>query len=334
MRFRNIGRFAVLMGLGATFFGTVPLVSAQQALAETAGKDGSDTPAEGKEKPVEAGKKETSSRKTNSMTEVYSSANEGAGLGTLTRNFLGDQRQIWTSPLNLRLSDAQWLLPIGSFAAGMFATDYELSRRISKDPSTISRYKNISDVGVGALIGGAGGMWVLGHMKHNEHWSETGFLAGEAGLNSLLAVEALKYSLRRERPYQGDGTGPFFQSGGTSFPSEHSAAAWAVAGVIAHEYPGPLTKIAVYGLASLVSISRVRAHQHFNSDVFIGSLIGNMVAQDVYAHHFNPELGGTAWRSMRQTIKGDGPLPTSSYGSPYVPLDSWVYPVLDRLYAL
>src|SRR5215467_11069902 len=128
-------------------------------------------------------------------------------------------------------------------------------------------------------------------MKHNEHWSETGFLAGEAGLNSLLAVEALKYSLRRERPYQGGGTGAFFQPGGTSFPSEHSAAAWAVAGVIAHEYPGPLTKIAVYGLASLVTISRVRAKQHFNSDVLVGSMIGNLVAQNIYSRHHDPELG-------------------------------------------
>jgi membrane-associated phospholipid phosphatase len=310
-----------------------PLTLAQQSLTGTSAKGDSDTPLEGKEKRIEAAK-ETSSKKTETMTEVYSGTDARTGLGTLTRDFLGDQKRIWTSPAHLEFTDAQWIVPIASFSAGLFVTDAEYSKHLSKDPNTISRYKNISDVGVGALIGGAGGMWVLGHMKHNEHWSETGFLAGEAAIGSLVAVEGMKYSLRRERPYQGDGAGAFFQPGGTSFPSEHSAAAWAVAGVIAHEYPGPLTKIAVYGLASLVSISRVKARQHFNSDVFIGGLIGNMVAQDVYTHHFNPELGGTAWRSMRQTVKGDGTLPPSSYGSPYVPLDSWVYPVLDRLYAL
>jgi membrane-associated phospholipid phosphatase len=334
MRFRSIARFAVQVGLGATLLWVAPLASGQQALAETADKDSSHTLPEGNEKPVEAPKKETSSKKTDSMAEVYSSANEGTGLGSLTRNFLEDQKRIWTGAAHLKFTDAQWIVPIATLSTGLFVTDAEYSKHLSKDPNTISRYKNISDVGVGALIGGAGGMWVLGHMKHNEHWSETGFLAGEAAIGSLVAVEGLKYSLRRERPYQGNGSGAFFQPGGTSFPSEHSAAAWAVAGVIAHEYPGPLTKIAVYGLASLVSISRVRAHQHFNSDVFIGGLIGNMVAQDVYTRHFNPELGGTAWRSMRQTVKGDGPLQPSSYGSPYVPLDSWVYPVLDRLYAL
>src|SRR6266436_1698869 len=48
--------------------------------------------------------------------------------------------------------------------------------------------------------------------------------------HEVVAVEGLKYSLRRERPFQGDGGGSFFQSGGTSFPSEHAAAAWSVAG--------------------------------------------------------------------------------------------------------
>jgi len=334
MRFRNMARIAALVGVGARLFGEAPLASAQQAVTGAPVTNASDTPAEGKEKPVETVKKETSSKKTDSMPEVYTGTDTRTGLGALTRDFLGDQKRIWTSPAHLEFADAQWIVPIAGFSTGLFFTDAEYSKHLSRDPNTISRYKNVSDVGVGAMIGGAGGMWVLGHMKHNEHWSETGFLAGEAAINSLVMVEGLKYSLRRERPYQGDGTGTFFQSGGTSFPSEHSAAAWAVAGVIAHEYPGPLTKIAVYGLASLVSISRVRARQHFNSDVFIGGLIGNMVAQDVYTRHFNPELGGTAWRSMRQTVKGDGPLQPSSYGSPYVPLDSWVYPVLDRLYAL
>src|SRR6266850_7436415 len=192
------------------------------------------------------------------------------------KDFLSDQKQIWTSPLRLRFSDTEWLVPLSGISAGLFVTDSDFSRHLSRDPKTISHYKTLSDVGVAALIGGAGGMWLLGHAKHNDHWSETGFLAGEAALNSLVVVEGLKYSFRRERPFQGDGTGPFFQNAGTSFPSEHAAAAWSVAGVIAHEYPSPFVKTIAYGLASLVDISRVRGHQHFPSDVLIGSVIGNL----------------------------------------------------------
>ena len=177
-------------------------------------------------------------------------------------------------------------------------------------------------------------MWLLGHVKHNEHWSETGFLAGEAALNSLVAVESFKYSLRRERPYQGNGAGSFFQNGGTSFPSEHAAAAWSVAGVIAHEYPSPFVKVMAYGLASLVTVSRVKAHQHFPSDVLVGSVIGNLVAQNIYSRHHDPNLGGgewSSWNAIARAFESSGP---QNLGSPYVPLDSWIYPALDRLAGL
>ena len=173
-------------------------------------------------------------------------------------------------------------------------------------------------------------MWLLSYPSHNEHWRETGLLAGQAALNSLVAVEALKYSLGRNRPLQGDGAGQFFQ-GGTSFPSEHAAAAWAVAGVIGHEYPGPLPKVLAYGLASLVSYSRIRAEQHFPADVFVGSIVGSLIAQQVYTHHHDPELGGDTWRYIGDVLRGDGQASPQNQGSPYVPLDSWVYPALDRL---
>jgi membrane-associated phospholipid phosphatase len=251
----------------------------------------------------------------------------------LVGRFVDDQRMIWTSPARLRFSDTEWLVPLSGITAGLFVTDREFSKHLSRNPTTISHYKTLSNAGVGALIGGAGGMWLLGHAKHSEHWSETGFLAGEAALNSLVAVEGLKYSLRRERPFQGDGGGSFFHSGGTSFPSEHAAAAWSVAGVIAHEYPGPLSKIMAYGLASLVSVSRVRAHQHFPSDVLVGSVIGNLVAQSIYSRHHDPDLGGGEWRSISQLFRGDGTYSAGNQGSPYVPLDSWIYPAIQRLAA-
>jgi hypothetical protein len=249
------------------------------------------------------------------------------GLG---KEFLLDQEQIWTSPAKLQFSDTQWLVPLSGIAAGLFVTDTDYSKHLSHNPSTISHYKTVSDAGIGALIGGAGGMWLLGHVKHNEHWSETGFLAGEAALNSLVAVETFKYSLGRERPYQGNGTGPFFQ-GGTSFPSEHAAAAWSVAGVIAHEYPSPFMKIMAYGMASLVDYSRIRGRQHFPSDVFVGSIMGNLIAQNIYSRHHDPDLGGEAWKSISQIFRGDSTYSPANQGSPYVPLDSWIYPALDRL---
>jgi Capsule assembly protein Wzi/PAP2 superfamily len=299
---------------------------------------------QGEERAAEASKESSSvpkAKESNAGEKIVTDPDSGSefnaarplSLKALGKEFLRDQEQIWTSPAKLRLSDVQWLVPLSGITAGLFVTDASYSKSLSHNPTTISHYNTLSNAGIGALIGGAGGMWVLGHVKHNEHWSETGFLAGEAALNSLVMVESLKYPLGRERPYQGNGTGPFFQ-GGTSFPSEHAAAAWSIAGVIAHEYPSPFVKIMVYGLASLVDFSRVHGRQHFPSDVFVGSVMGNLIGQNIYSRNHDPGLGGEAWKSISQMFKSEGNLTASNMGSPYVPMDSWVYSAFERLAAM
>jgi len=290
--------------------------------------------AEHKEKQIETGQKlrEKASETFHDEKKQPDYSSTSHRWSSLRKDFLQDQEQIWTSPSKLRIEDANWLMPVAGISAGLLVTDRDFSRRFSQNPTTISHYNTQSNLGMAALAGASGAMWLIGRAKHNGHWSETGFLAGEAALNSLVAVEGIKYSLGRERPIQGNGAGRFFE-GGTSFPSEHAAAAWSIAGVIAHEYPGPFTKIMVYGLASLVSVSRVRARQHFPSDVFVGSLLGNLIAQDIYTRRHDPELGGTEWKSLSRFFRNDTGRSLGHMGSPYVPLDSWVYPALDRLIA-
>ncbi len=277
--------------------------------------------------------------------KATASATQGAGLppknnktgndaSRVLIDFVHDEKDLWTSPRKLRFADTTWLVPFSGMTAGLFVTDSDVNRHLSQDPTKVSHFNTLSNAGVAALVGGAGGMWLLSHYNHNEHWRETGFLAGEASVHSLLMTEALKYSFRRERPNQDNGSGSFFQAGGTSFPSEHSAAAWSVAGVVAHEYPGPLTKLFAYGAASLVSYSRIRAQKHFPSDVAIGALLGELAAHQVYKKRHNPELGGDAWNGPASFFYNDGHAKPGFIGSPYVPLDSWIYPALDRLAAL
>jgi len=251
----------------------------------------------------------------------------------LGERLLLDDEQIWTSPTHLRWPDVNWLVPLSGITTGMFATDADLSRHISHNPTTTRHFNTISNASVAGLLGSAGAMWVLSYPKQDQHWRETGFLAGEAVLNSFVVVEAMKYPLGRERPFEGNGNGEFFK-GGASFPSEHAAAAWAAAGVVAHEYPGPLTKIAVYSLATLVDYSRYRARQHFPSDIFIGSVIGNLVAEGVYNQHHDASLRGSSWDPFRKFLSDSTTRSSTNMGSPYVPLDSWIYPALDRLAAL
>src|SRR5437016_5082569 len=303
--------------------GAAPLFSAPMARLSSAQEQASEAATE----------KHDSSSKAD-QTEAHSIAKTSGGTQPgLLKRFLDDQQRVWTSPAKLRIPDTEWLVPLSGFTAGLVVTDSDFNKSLSHNPKTINRYNNISNASLAALVGGAGGMWLLSHETHNEHWRETGFLSGEAALNSLVVVEGMKYSFGRQRPDEGSGYGQVFK-GGVSFPSEHAAAAWSVAGVIAHEYPGTFTKILAYGLASLVDISRLKAQKHFPSDVVVGTVIGNLVAQNIYSRHHDFDLGGGEWRSISQIFRGDGTHSPANQGSPYVPLDSWIYPALDRLAAM
>jgi len=78
----------------------------------------------------------------------------------------------------------------------------------------------------------------------------------------------------------------------------------------------------------------VRAEKHFPSDVAVGAMLGQLAAYHIYKRHHDPELGGAEWRSIGEIIRGSGELSPANEGSPYVPLDSWVYSAFDRLIAL
>ena len=251
----------------------------------------------------------------------------------LARHLAHDQQQFWSSPFQLRKpATLKDVLPFAGLTAALIAGDRWLSKQTPSGSNTLQRSKSISNYAAFSLIGLAGGSYVLGSLRHNDHLAETGFLSGEAALNSAFVAYTLKQSLRRQRPYQSDGNGNFFHTG-NSFPSEHAAIAWSVASVVAHEYPGPLTKVAVYGLASAVTLTRVTGKQHFPSDVLVGSALGWYFGRQVYRAHHDRELGGSAWGSIFEK-SGDAPRSPAAMGSPYVPLDSWVYTALERLTAL
>ena len=262
------------------------------------------------------------------------SANEIQNTVTgLPVQLLHDQTHLWTSPSRARFTDATYLVPIGGLAAAFFATDSDFSRHLSNDPNHLLTFRHISDYGAISMIGGSAGLYFIGLTTHNAHQRETGFLSGESAIDSLAITEALKFATGRQRPVDGNGRGKFWR-GGASFPSEHAALAWSVAGIVAHEYPSPLMKLFSYGLATTISVSRVEARQHFPSDILVGAALGYLVSSQVYARHHNPQLRGGTWELP--AVRQDRPShwPSKYMGSPYVPLDSWIYPALERLTAL
>lgn len=252
-------------------------------------------------------------------------------LKDLPRNLVIDQKEFWTSPLHWTLKDVTWLVPLTGVTAGSIALDGTMERGLPKGANLIHRSRQLSDYGVAGLAGLDGGFYLFGAVTHNEHLRETGLLGGEAAVNALGVSSFLQQVTQRERPFEGSGNGRFWE-GGTSFPSDHAAVAWSLASVIAREYPGPLTKLFAYGAASAVSAERVTGRKHFPTDALIGSALGWYVGRQVYNRHHNFELGGE--QSPARSSFDEERRTSANRGSPYVPLDSWIYPALDRLAAL
>src|SRR5271166_2095469 len=259
-------------------------------------------------------------------------------LSYLAQNLVSDEKKIWTAPLHLRAlntEDRKWFAVFGVGTLGLEAADKTIMRQLGS--SAVAPSSAFSNYALGSMVASAASLYLRGAITRDDHARETGLLAGEAALNSIIVAETMKGAFQRPRPNAAQaGT---FGAGGNSFPSEHALAAWSIASVIAREYPGPLTKVLAYGAATGISLSRVAARQHFPSDVVVGSALGYLIGRYVYREHHDPELPGANVHSFMESLAQE-PAPReharrpAEFGSPSVPLDSWVYAALDRLAAL
>ena len=213
-------------------------------------------------------------------------------VGTPKRILL-DQKAIWTSPLHLKPQDAIWLLPLAAVTGTMIGSDqHTMNDLIHINPTISTTSPHVSNASVGALGALPASMYLWSLTHHAPQAHETGLLSGEALVDSLAVSEAIQLVTLRDRPNVNNAKGNFFSSSPLdgSFPSNHATAAWAMAAVVGDEYPGWLTRTAVYGLATTVSVSRVLAEQHFPSDVLVGSVAGWLIGHYVYHAHHNYAL--------------------------------------------
>lgn len=255
-------------------------------------------------------------------------------LKSLPRNLFIDQKNLVTAPFHLTYSHWQWTVPIGFATAALLATDAAVERHVPTNPKTVSHAVTFSNAGVGAMAGIGAGMYLWGYATNRDQPREIGLLAGEAAIDALIDTEALKYAFGRERPFTGNGRGRFFQ-GGVSFPSEHASISWAIASVIAHEYPGFLTQTLAYGAATAIGAARIIGHQHFATDVIVGSALGWYLGRQAFLTHSRYSHAEMArWGTFARDDSEDPSRQPRNMGSPYVPLDSWIYPAIERLSAL
>jgi undecaprenyl-diphosphatase len=116
-------------------------------------------------------------------------------------------------------------------------------------------------------------------------WKATRAVAPALWLATATVEHPIKKWFRRRRPFISliEAIIVGRKPGSYSFPSGHSAAAFAGALLLSREYPASARRF--FGLASLVAFSRIYLGVHYPGDVLSGSLLGMLLAK-IYSRIF------------------------------------------------
>ncbi len=143
----------------------------------------------------------------------------------------------------------------------------------------------ISDIGAYGLVGAA-----LATPAYKEDWQ--GFRQAAYSIATASAVGLVgKVTIDAERPDK---------SGNDSFPSNHTANAFASATTLNIRY-GWQVGLPAYGVATLVGVGRVQADKHYWQDVAVGAAIGSLSGW-LFTDKFDESVQLTPWA----TTKGAG----------------------------
>ncbi|MBS1855279.1 MAG: phosphatase PAP2 family protein [Acidobacteria bacterium] len=203
------------------------------------------------------------------------------------RRIWQDQKGIWSSPFHATTRSGKWWGLFGSVTAGLVASDRWTSKQLPNTSGQIDVSSITSRFGAAYSVGpGVMALYLGGTLRGDARMREAGLIGAEAVADTFLVGETLKMVTWRERPLEGSGNGRFWRGAtkwDSSFPSGHAMQAWAVASVIAHEYPRPrIIPVAAYSVASMVMVSRFTQRRHFAADVVAGAAAGWFIGNYVF----------------------------------------------------
>jgi membrane-associated phospholipid phosphatase len=132
-------------------------------------------------------------------------------------------------------------------------------------------------------------MGTVGIIKHDDRLFRNACVTLAAIVVNTGITTVLKYSINRDRPYITYPDITKKSAGGSpSFPSGHTASAFATATSISLSYPKWYVIVPTYAWAGTVGYSRMHLGVHYPSDVIAGALIGTGSAW--ITHYVNKKL--------------------------------------------
>jgi len=196
-----------------------------------------------------------------------------------------DIEAYYTSPLHWDMKDwAYFGGAIGLLAAahhydGQVRTHFIAEGAQAKGGST----KDLQDAipSVAAVVG----TWAYANLIDSSDGHREAYEMVEAAGLSLTSAYALKFAAGRERPDQTSDPDKWRSSGGSSFPSTHAAAAFAIGAVLAEsgndDYRWMRRFLGYGAIAGYTAFERLKHNAHWLSDDIAGAEIGGATAHFV-----------------------------------------------------
>jgi len=174
--------------------------------------------------------------------------------------------------------------------AGLLIADRHIENHLPSGHNTF--WGDTSDVAIAGLGAAVAVDWLRGIKTDDPHAKETGELELETLINTFLIYTPMQFIAGRQRPGEGNGHGDFLRhhAMNTSFPGGHAMFAWAMATVALHEYHKPWEQALIYSAATLVTAGRFLGHDHWSSDMFVGTALGVGIGTHIFYAHCDPEL--------------------------------------------
>ncbi len=156
--------------------------------------------------------------------------------------------------------------------------DINLLKPINKNETAFkNKYLELNASSVTALsVGIPAGIALAGFIKHDKQLQRDALYMGGAFIVSSIITQGTKKIVNRERPFE---KYSFIikrddESGGLSFPSGHTSAAFCTATSVALRYGKWYFVAPSYLFATSVAWARMYQGVHYPSDVFAGAAVG------------------------------------------------------------
>ena len=193
------------------------------------------------------------------------------------RDVLEDTKLYFTAPI--RWDTRDWLYFGGALAAIGVAHEYDgnVRRHFAVGARAALDGKDNNSVRDAIPAAAAvAGTWVFATVLDDSSGRVEAYTMLEAAGFSVVTTEALKYAAGRARPNETTRVDDW-RTGGSSFPSLHASAAFAIGTVLAESGNDDfrwLRRVLGYGLAGATAYVRVRDNVHWMSDTVAGAAIG------------------------------------------------------------